>query len=214
MGPVLPFAVGVAVSPIPIIAVTLMLATPRARSNAGAFLLGWLAGLSAGAAVALAISDGAGDGEPSTWMSVLQLVLGVLLISLAVRSWRRRRRPRSELPRWLRSIDGIDSRRAATLAVLLSALNPKNLALILGAAAALAEAGITGSEAAAGLAVFVALGCLGVAVPLLAYVLLGTRSRRWLDALRAWLAVHDSAVLAVILAAIGAKLLADGASGL
>jgi hypothetical protein len=39
IGQLLPFAVGVAVSPMPIVAVVLMLVTPRAWSNGPAFLL-------------------------------------------------------------------------------------------------------------------------------------------------------------------------------
>ena len=45
IGEILPLAVGVALSPIPIIAIILMLGTPRARSNGPAFALGWLVGL-------------------------------------------------------------------------------------------------------------------------------------------------------------------------
>jgi hypothetical protein len=42
IGQSLPLAIGVALSPIPIIAVVLMLTTPRARSNGPAFVVGWL----------------------------------------------------------------------------------------------------------------------------------------------------------------------------
>jgi hypothetical protein len=45
VGGLLPSAVGVALSPVPIIAVILMLATPRARSTGSAFAIGWVAGL-------------------------------------------------------------------------------------------------------------------------------------------------------------------------
>ena len=45
IGGLLPSAVGVALSPIPIIAVILMLDTPKARSNGPAFALGWVFGL-------------------------------------------------------------------------------------------------------------------------------------------------------------------------
>ena len=47
IGEVLPVAVGVAVSPVPIIAVILMLVTARARVNGPAFIVGWLLGLAA-----------------------------------------------------------------------------------------------------------------------------------------------------------------------
>jgi hypothetical protein len=56
IGQLLPFAVGVAVSPMPIVAVVLMLVTPRARTNGPAFLLGWIVGIALAGAVLLAIA--------------------------------------------------------------------------------------------------------------------------------------------------------------
>jgi Sap, sulfolipid-1-addressing protein len=44
IGQVLSLGVGVALSPVPIIAVVLMLGTPRARTNGPAFVLGWVIG--------------------------------------------------------------------------------------------------------------------------------------------------------------------------
>jgi hypothetical protein len=53
---VLPFAVGIAISPVPIIAIILILFSDRARAAGPAFLLGWVIGLDAGdAVVALAV---------------------------------------------------------------------------------------------------------------------------------------------------------------
>ena len=45
IGGSLPLAIGVALSPVAIIAVVLMLTTDRARVNGPAFVLGWLIGL-------------------------------------------------------------------------------------------------------------------------------------------------------------------------
>jgi Sap, sulfolipid-1-addressing protein len=47
VGQSLPFAVGIAVSPPPVIVAVLILVTPRARSNGPAYLLGWTFGLAA-----------------------------------------------------------------------------------------------------------------------------------------------------------------------
>src|SRR3954467_15900514 len=91
IGQVLTFGVGVALSPVPIIAVVLMLATPRGRVNGPAFLAGWVVGLSVvGTVVLLAASGGDASeaGAPADWVSVLKLVLGVLLLGLAVKQWR------------------------------------------------------------------------------------------------------------------------------
>jgi threonine/homoserine/homoserine lactone efflux protein len=95
IGDILPMAVGVALSPVPIIAIVLMLGTPRARSNGPAVALGWLAGLTIAGGVMLAIASGrsqADDGTPETWVSVLKLVIGIVFLLLAVRTWRGRPR--------------------------------------------------------------------------------------------------------------------------
>ena len=57
LGDLLPLAVGIAVSPIPIIAVILMLFSPKARVNGISFVLGWVAGLALVAIVILALTS-------------------------------------------------------------------------------------------------------------------------------------------------------------
>ena len=83
IGQVLAFGLGVGLSPIPIIAVVLMLGTPRARVNGPAFVLGWIVGLALVGTIVLVVAGGAGatEGEdPATWVSVLMLVLGAVLL--------------------------------------------------------------------------------------------------------------------------------------
>lgn len=81
IGDILPMAVGVALSPVPIIAIVLMLGTPRARSNGPAFTLGWLIGLSvAGGIVLRRIAQvDISTGEESGALAVF-IVLGSLSI--------------------------------------------------------------------------------------------------------------------------------------
>src|SRR4051795_5941755 len=81
IGQVLSLGIGVALSPIPIIAVVLMLATPRGRLNGLVFVAGWVVGLSVlGTVVLLAASggDASNAGAPADWVSVLKLALGAL----------------------------------------------------------------------------------------------------------------------------------------
>jgi hypothetical protein len=65
IGEILPLAVGVAISPIPIIAVVLMLSTPKDRGNGLAFLLGWLVGPGLVGVIVLLVADPAGASEDS-----------------------------------------------------------------------------------------------------------------------------------------------------
>ena len=148
IGQVLPFAVVVALSPIPIIGVVLMLGTPRARSNGPAFILGWLLGLTVVGAIVLVVASGADaseSGQPASWVGVLKLVLGVVLLLLAVKQWRGRPRGDADaaLPGWMRTIDHFTPGRALAMGVALSVINPKNLVLTIGAATAIAQTGIS-----------------------------------------------------------------------
>jgi len=219
IGQVLSFGVGVAVSPVPIIAVVLLLATPRGRVNGPAFLAGWVVGLSVvGTVVLLAASGGDASeaGAPADWVSVLKLVLGVLLIGLAVKQWRGRPRGDQvpELPSWMKTVDTFTPTRSAGIAVALSAVNPKNLIFTVGAAAAIAQTGAgTGSQAVA-LAVFVVLGTLGVGLPVAISVFMGERSTRLLGELHDWMARENATIMAVLCLVIGAKLIGDAITAL
>jgi threonine/homoserine/homoserine lactone efflux protein len=219
IGQVLSLGIGVALSPIPIVAVVLMLATPRAGSNGPAFLLGWIAGLALAGTVVLLVSSGAdtsSDGEPATWVGVLKLVLGVLLLLVGVKQWRGRPRgeEEAERPKWMRTIDAFGPPKALALGVLLSAVNPKNLLLTVAAAAAIAQTGVDTGRQAVALAVFVLLGTLGVGAPIAIYFALGERSRALLDGLKTWMAANNAVIMAVLVLLIGAKLIGDGLSGL
>src|SRR5215204_1252750 len=57
VGEILPLAIGVAISPIPIIAAILMLLSPRAKSMSVAFLIGWIVGIVVAVAVFTLLSS-------------------------------------------------------------------------------------------------------------------------------------------------------------
>jgi threonine/homoserine/homoserine lactone efflux protein len=219
IGQVLVFGVGVALSPIPIIAVVLMLATPKGRVNGPAFLLGWVLGLAVlGTILLLAASGGSANnsGAPAEWVSIVKLVLGALLLVVAMRQWRGRPDGESEpeLPGWMKTIDTFTPVRAAGIAVVLSSVNPKNLLLTVGAAAAIAQTGAsTGSQAVA-LAVFVLVAALGPGIPVGIFFLMGERAAATLDNLRGWMVRENAAIMAVLCLVIGAKLIGDGISAL
>lgn len=219
IGQVLSFGVGVAISPIPIVGVILMLATPRARSNGLGFLAGWVLGLAGAGAIVLLVSGGADasdQGAPADWVSLLKLVLGALLVLVALKQWRGRPRAgeEAELPGWMKTIDQFTAAKAAGFGIVLSAVNPKNLLLVIGAAAAIAQTGESTGVQVAALAVFVVIGTLGVGLPVAVYFALGERSKAILDDLRGWMAQNNAAIMAVLCLVIGAKLIGDGISGL
>ena len=217
-GQLLPIAVAIAISPLPIVAVVLMLATPRGRVNGPAFVLAWIVGLAlVGPIVILVAGDSAQPdaGTPATGVIWLHLALGVGLIALGVRQFRGRPRDGAsgDLPRWMTAVDAFAWPKAPGAGLVLSAANPKNLLLAIAGATVIAQAGLSGGQEAASLAIFVLIGTIGVAAPVVLHFALGARSRALLDRLRAWLAVHNAVIMAILLIIIGAKILGDAISG-
>jgi hypothetical protein len=87
IGDILPTALGVAISPVPIIAVILMLLAPHAKAASVAFLVGWVAGIAILVTVVALVVDPRSDstaGEPSTLSAVLLMVLFVLIASCSI----------------------------------------------------------------------------------------------------------------------------------
>jgi Sap-like sulfolipid-1-addressing protein len=219
IGQSLPLAIGVALSPIPIIAVVLMLTTPQARANGPAFVLGWLVGLGVVGAIVLALAGPGGaseQGQPATWVSWLKLVLGVLLLLVAARQFRGRPHQGEEapLPKWMGAIDRFRAGQALGGGAALAAANPKNLLLAVGGAAAIAQTGIPASQQAIAYAVFAVIGTLGVGAPVGIYFAMGKRSAELLERLKDWMGHNNTVITAVLCLVIGVKLLGDALSGL
>jgi Kef-type K+ transport system membrane component KefB len=218
IGQSLSLAVGIALSPVPIIAVILMLVTPRARSNGPAFVVGWLIGLAIVGVIVLSVagpSDASENGEPATWVDVLKLVLGVLLVLVALKQWRGRPHAGEAVatPKWMGAIDDFSPLKALVAGALLAGANPKNLLLAVGGAAAIAQTGIPGSEQAIAYAIFALIGTIGVAAPVVIYFALGDRSGPILDRLKTWMGQHNAVIMAVLCLVIGAKLIGDAITG-
>ncbi|WP_436778149.1 GAP family protein [Yinghuangia sp. YIM S09857] len=219
IGQVLSPAIGVAISPVPLIAVILMLATPRGRANGTAFAVGWVVALAGAMAALVAIGAGGGaddGGAPADWVAWVKLGVGVLFLLLAARQWRGRPRAGqdAELPGWMGAIDRFTAVKAAGFAFVLAVVNPKNLALVLSAAVSVAGASsAVGDRVVAG-AVFVAIASACAVVPLAVYLFGGPRAAVTLDGWKTWMAAHNAAIMTVLLLVLGAKSVGDAISGL
>jgi threonine/homoserine/homoserine lactone efflux protein len=218
IGGLLPSAFGVAISPVPIIAVILMLGTPRARSNGPAFALGWIVGLVVVSVVVVLAASGSDDPDsgPSTTVNAIKLLFGLLFLVMALGQWRKRPRPGAEpvMPKWMRAIDRFTAVKSVGLGALLSGANPKNLALTIAAAASIAQAGLSGGSTAVAIAVFVVIGSVTVAGPVLFYLVAHDTAERSLAAIKQYMSDHNAVIMFIVLLVLGAKLLGDGIAGI
>ena len=219
IGGSLALAIGIALSPIPIIAVVLMLTTPRARANGPAFVLGWLLGLGVIGAIVLAVAgpaNASSSGAPATWVSWLKIILGAGLLLIAVRQFRGR--PHGEdqapMPKWMGAIENFKPAAALGTGALLAGANPKNLILAVAGAAAIAQTGIAGAQQAIAYLVFAVIATIGVGAPVVIYFAMGERSQELLGKLKNWMGQHNAVIMSVLCLIIGAKLIGDAISAL
>ena len=121
---VLPFAIGVAISPVPIIAVILVLFSARANANGPAFLVGWVLGVAIVSVAVYLLADAgnasetdSGGSDTTFW---IKLVVGILLVLLGIRNWRTQSDDvEKKPPKWMASIDSLTPVKAGGLALLL-----------------------------------------------------------------------------------------------
>jgi hypothetical protein len=196
-------ALGIAASPLPAAVMLLLLAGGRVVAKGTAFWLAWVAGVAVPTAAFVLLADRLEESETAVrTIAVGEIVAGLLLAVFAFSQGRGDGGP----PAWLAALDRAGAARAAALGVLLSALNPKNLALALSGALAVAE---TDEVDAAALG-FVLVAVSTVSALLGWRVLAPDRSAAPLAALRGVVARRGRAVGLVLGVLVGAYFVLDG----
>jgi hypothetical protein len=211
LGTLVPLGLVIALSPITVIPAVLVLQAPRPRPSGLAFLAGWLLGLAALTAIAVAASGllGGLHKSPPTWASWLRVVLGAALIVFGVYRWLTRHR-HSESPAWMRSFATITPVRAAITGAVLVVIRPDVLLICVPAGLAIGAGGlgVAGDWIAAGF--FVAVAASTVAIPVLAYAAAGHRLDDAMGRLKDWMDKNNAALMAGILVVIGLMVLYNG----
>lgn len=205
----IPLAVGIIISPLPIVATVAILLSARGRANGLSFvsgaisvafaitLLGGLTSAKAGA--------GHSDGD-DTVVFVLTAVLAIGFVVLALSSWFTRPRAGAEpkLPSWLAAIDTLTPLRAAGLGALMGLTNAKNLPLELKAGALLGAHDLP-VLAVVGLSlVFAICGSLGILLPTLLALSGSARIERALQRIKGELVAHNAVIMTVLFAMLAA----------
>jgi threonine/homoserine/homoserine lactone efflux protein len=210
--------IGVALSPIPVIAVILMLTTARGKVTGVAFMLGWLVGLTAATTIVLLIANGADDATSTSadGAHIATLVVGLLFLALAVKQWKSRPKPGvpAELPKWMAGIDTFTTPKCFGLGAILSGVNPKNLAMAVSAGVALAETGSSGGGIALGAAIFIIIGSVTVAGPVIGTLIAPQRMAPVLADAKQWLGDHNSVIMIVLFSVLGFTKTGEGLASL
>jgi threonine/homoserine/homoserine lactone efflux protein len=196
-----------------------MLFSQHARSTSLGFLIGWILGVTVVTVVVVFLSDSlqqATGSEESVMYGIVHLILGILLILAAFRNWKKRPKPGEEVavPKWMSSIDTMTAGKALGLAVLLSAVNPINLALLIAAGVSIASAGLDSTQLIIALVIFIILACCSVAAPVIVYLVMGDKATPTLNGWKSWLISNNATVMTVLFLIFGFAVLSKGIGAL
>lgn len=209
-------ALGVAISPVPVVAVLVILLGRRARVGglaiAGAWVLGHALAITIATAFAGTIRPPR-QGYDLPFEGTIAALVGVGLVLAAMLA--RRGRLRSEDPQaapdWVNAVDKLSPGGGAFVAFTNAITSPKNLALAIVAGSAIQEAmSLTGETPLAGILVYVAVASVTVVVPVVMYFAYGERAEATLSEWRSYVSARAAAIMELSLLGLGVALMARG----
>ena len=220
IGYILPDALGIAISTVPIIAIILILFTKKAKSNGLAYLLGWIVGLALLCGIVFALSSlvqpAAPGSGPDYVTAIIKIVLGLLMVFLGFKQWagRPKKGETPKFPAWMATLDTITPPKAFLLAAFLGIVNTKNIPIVLSAVPDLNSMGLSMSQEFIVLGILVLLGSVLIAVPVLANVFFGSKTEPILNVWKGWLVENNHTVLFLVFLIIGVMICGKGIEGL
>jgi hypothetical protein len=213
LGALLPIAVAVAFSSVPLTVTILILLSPNRGRAALPFLVGWVIGVAA--VISLSALGAAALSEPlrrrrDTAVAFLEIVLGAALVLLAaIYLWRRSRASSTGLPRWLSTVESFGPLAAFGIAVALS-FRPKGLLLGFAGGLALDAAHVKADEVVLLIVIYTVIASSTVVIPISGSFLAPQRMEPKLVSARDWLAVNGRIMTSIIMFIIGIVILGDG----
>ncbi len=206
---ILPFAIGVFASPLPVIIAIVMLFTPEPRGTSVLYVATWVMGLTVVTVAFTLFAEALGLGADSpAWAPWLRIGLGLALLALAVKMWLGR--SSGSTPEWLEGLLQAGPREAFRFGILMSAANPKELVMALAAGLAIGTSGAGLTTSAVALVVFIVVGAASVAGPLVVFLVGGDGTLNALTKARDWLQRNNTIVAAAVLGLLSVWLIGGG----
>lgn len=223
LGPTLPMAMGLALSPVAATTALVLLPAPRGRIKTLLFLAGWYAVLFAVMALAMVFTDAADEDDPTgtaEGIDILHLVFGILFFLLAIAAWiKRPARDREDgvplegeeaKPGMMARLDGLGIWACFGVGVAEAVLIIKNIPLGVSAGATLGRADLSTAGGLGTVAILTAVASLSILIPLVAVLIGGSRATGSLRQARAWIEAHMTAITLVVLIVFGTIFLGEG----
>ncbi len=144
---------------------------------------------------------------------MISLLVGLALLYYVLREWKQsaKKKEQAEMPRWLKATHKVVAKtgdvmtpwRALLLAIIMSALSPKNVMLALALCLAFVGSGLSNGEQIVLLVLFVLLGSLTIGVPVVYVVMRGDSAGDTLMTWKTWITENATHVAHVFVGFLG-----------
>jgi hypothetical protein len=210
IGHVLPIAVAVALSSVPIMATVLVLLSPNRVRSAVPFLVGWVLGLVAVVTTFVLLAQTVPTPRhPQLALAISEIVIGVAIMTMAAIAWRRTAPASAREPRWRRAVSSLGPWASFGFAFVLN-LRPKAILLAAATGLIIRADGLGIAESAVVIGVYTVISASTVAGLVLATVVAPDKTRGWLLSTQHWLDENGRIVAVVITLMIGVVLIGNG----
>lgn len=214
IGQLLPIALAVAISSVPIMATILILLSPKRAQSAIPFMVGWILGIATVVSIctvfAQLIPTSRSPRRPETVIGTAEILVGLALIVIAIIEWRRaRRNPATAMPKWLNAVGSFGPWSSFGIAFALN-VRPKGLLLAVAAGLALRAGELSLGESAIAIAIYTLVGCSTVAVPIIVTLAAPERMEPRLVLAKDWIVRNNGVITAIILVMIGVVIIGTG----
>ena len=209
-----PMALGIALSPTPVLAVVVLLMTPQAKTSAPAFLTGWLMGiLVVGTFIILLPGVVASHGGLSDTTGIVKTILGFALLITAIPIWIKRPKPGDpfKAPKIFQGIHNFGMRKSFIVGFLTSGLSIKIIALTASGAAHIDTTDLVDhTETLVGVFLFSLVASFTLILPIIVYFLSPKKMDQFNMKLKTWLMKHYTIILVTMLLIFGILLMYIG----
>ena len=212
LGQLLPLALVVALSTVPLLVVITILLAPGSAASSLTFLIGWPIGMLAAVALfylGANLIPGPFLLRNRPVLGWAEIVLGLLVVIIGIVQFRRTRGRSPKPPAWIGSVGRVRPAAAFGIAIALC-FRPKALLLSSAAAIIIGASRVEGIGALVVILIFVALSASSVVVPIIAMRLRPDAMRRPLQSAEAWIVRNSRAVTLVAASFAGVFIIGHG----
>lgn len=204
-------AVGIALSPMPVIAMMVLCGTGRARRCGSLFLAGWYLSILIFMILSVFLFNDWHQKSPEElglFDVIFRCLAAVLFFYLAWKNWstRTHRMEQTHIPKWIENFEKKSSKKMFMQGVTMNFINLKNIPLMINAALYIAKISHSAPQGIGRAAFFGLLASIPLLIPWVTAMLGNMPTHRRLRKLTLWLYRHSNIIMAVFLLLIALNL--------